>query len=308
MVGATNALGLGMDMPNIRAVIQVDGPRSIRDFGQESGRAGRDGQASESIIMVAGTEHANARVAQCVQGQTCCRVMLDGYLDGREDRKQCEAHEEACYVCQPLYHEPERGPSVDEAVARVEFEAQARQRSHLQAWVRRIRSDEAFTVDEFQRTLETWAGRCPWCYSNGHVGARTEHALEQCPAPDVGDVQGATEELKKGIRYEKYCVCYGCGIPQAICDGFERKDDGGWAWRRKRACQYPGLMVGAVISMMTADMNHSGEMIGEWMRLEGIDERHSQQVFAWMGRKIQRGGIEAAVINKVFYYLAMATG
>ena len=43
VVVATNALELEIDKPNIRAVIHVDRPRSMRDFGQESGRAGRDG-------------------------------------------------------------------------------------------------------------------------------------------------------------------------------------------------------------------------------------------------------------------------
>ena len=48
---ATNALGLGIDAPTIRVVIHVGVRRSMRDFAQESGRAGRDRQWSESIIM-----------------------------------------------------------------------------------------------------------------------------------------------------------------------------------------------------------------------------------------------------------------
>ena len=97
IVVATNALGLGIDMPNIRAVIHVDGPRNIRDFGQESGRAGRDGEASDSVIMAhPDTVYSDARMAQFIHGQTCCRVILDGYLDGREDRQQCQVHEQAC--------------------------------------------------------------------------------------------------------------------------------------------------------------------------------------------------------------------
>ncbi|KEQ68692.1 P-loop containing nucleoside triphosphate hydrolase protein, partial [Aureobasidium namibiae CBS 147.97] len=48
---ATNALGLGIDAPTIRVVIHIGVRRSMRDFVQESGRAGRDRQWSESIIM-----------------------------------------------------------------------------------------------------------------------------------------------------------------------------------------------------------------------------------------------------------------
>ncbi len=54
-------------MPNIRAVIHVDGPRSMRDFGQESGRAGRNRRISNSVIMVsADSEHADARMGQFI--------------------------------------------------------------------------------------------------------------------------------------------------------------------------------------------------------------------------------------------------
>ena len=126
----------------------------MRDFGQESSRAGRDRQVSDSVVMVPpGDENMDARVAELVRGQRCCRVILDGYLDGREDRVRCEADEQACYVCQLSTPEPDQAPSEDpsteEIQARQEFEFQARQREQLQAWVQRMRSDEAMAVEEF---------------------------------------------------------------------------------------------------------------------------------------------------------------
>ena len=65
----TNALGLGIDMPNIWAIIHVDGPRNMRDFRQESGRKGRDRQISYSIIIVPPEfKHLDVRVKQFIQG------------------------------------------------------------------------------------------------------------------------------------------------------------------------------------------------------------------------------------------------
>jgi ATP-dependent DNA helicase RecQ len=42
-MAATNALGLGIDDPNVRLVMHVGMPRQLENFIQESGRRGRDG-------------------------------------------------------------------------------------------------------------------------------------------------------------------------------------------------------------------------------------------------------------------------
>jgi superfamily II DNA helicase RecQ len=49
---STSALGEGIDASTIRVVIHVSGINKLDDFGQQSGRAGRDGvTASESIVL-----------------------------------------------------------------------------------------------------------------------------------------------------------------------------------------------------------------------------------------------------------------
>jgi ATP-dependent DNA helicase RecQ len=61
VVVATIAFGMGIDRPDVRFVAHLDMPDSPESYYQQIGRAGRDGEAADTLLLYGGEDIARAR-------------------------------------------------------------------------------------------------------------------------------------------------------------------------------------------------------------------------------------------------------
>jgi ATP-dependent DNA helicase RecQ len=124
---ATCAYGMGVDKSNIRTTIHYDLPGNVEAFLQESGRAGRDGEPAQSIVLF-GHDDLDRHGIEADPGRRARYEQLIGYCRTAGCRRDyllglLGANLEACFGCD--HCSPDSLKAVTCAAGEVEAAAQA---------------------------------------------------------------------------------------------------------------------------------------------------------------------------------------
>ncbi|KAI9035034.1 uncharacterized protein KD926_004698 [Aspergillus affinis] len=330
---ATSALGMGVDIPDIRCIIHLGAPRTLLDYAQESGRAGRDGQASTAIIIQPLGWDTPARwmgemapgESERVQGYLearCRRQALDRYLDGPVDgdlRQDCHnpAGDTPCDQCQPVAI-IERGSRPAESISpRSNTPSSSRSRSRSESFISQApysmhpdpsphrgvsparpfspvgdtggsrarhwpqadfqaqqqMRQERLTEEQVAETALQWQDHCYICTLQGRDGA--SHDLYGCRAADSQTAKRWMVQVRRQIQYARYSACFQCGMPQAVCPG----------WENRSQCAYRGILIPMVASMVFGPQ--APVIQGLWQqRLQqaGVDYQDEGAIITFLGQ------------------------
>lgn len=108
---------------------------------------------------------------------------------------------------------------------------------------------EAREVGEFEEMLAKWVGCCAVCMGQGV--SEVYHQMEGCPDREKQvwkgtqwGIERVTEEMIAKRRFGPYSACFGCGLPQAICQQWKAASNDGRLFRRVpgKKYQYPEVL------------------------------------------------------------------
>lgn len=312
---ATSMLSLGLDAPGVRVVIHVSMCRLLLQYVQESGRAGRTGASSESIVLRAYWQARGGHLEKSLgyklepaakdflSAESCRRVALDRHMDGRQDRQQCEAGEAKCDLCEQLPRGVKRKTAEKEQDAEGQMSttaaaaAKARRKEleglaaleerKIEIQLRRKTEQAGYQLERLRQHLDRWSKACVICMAAHAKSA--DHRWEHCQNASEAQINAVQEKIRwmHWVKWESYARCNYCWAPQALCNRWEETDTPGvFARRRNALCQYVDVLQWAAAALLALRESACRPWLEQQMQKSAIVQgSYDEQLRKWLGLK-----------------------
>lgn len=314
IIVATSALGPGFDYAHIRLVLHVDAPSLLTDFSQESGRAGRDGEIAESIILLSAAWQPqlglrlgpDKELMQLyLMQEHCSRGVLSQFLDARSDWRWCMEEDQLCGVC-PVPHTECRPPTLELRLPPPPPENASQDGDDNDGGGAGPIASEIITftgptevlrqakvcdeeLGRYEKDLETMRGRCLYCRVEGRP---FEHTATAC-ARRFDWIRAKTKALQdcknRGRDWmDRFAVCWTCFQPQEICRSADPEYEG------DTSCQFRDM----VIPLCYGAFSRPGRT--RWF-LKHFNQsfKTCHEYMLWLGNSASLGGSRCANANCV---------
>jgi len=252
---ATGALGTGINIEGIVYVVHVDRPYGLTSFVQQSGRGGRNGEVSESIIIVrvqqtSGWQRKEVLGAYSVeavdeeamtafiQARTCRRKVLSQYMDVESGPSDCHSTDSVfCDWCKvPIRQQEEQGQAGQAQLEHAEpAQPEPSGRQFISQQLRALQE----SYESMIKVMDKLQGECIYCTVAIEKEEQGQlHAYSECTKAQADGCEfAAYKQWREGINFGQAKHCWECGLSQSICRRLEQ------AANQQVACEYADIML-----------------------------------------------------------------
>jgi ATP-dependent DNA helicase RecQ len=257
---ATGALGTGINIEGIVYVVHVDRPYGLTSFIQQSGRGGRSGEVSDSIIIARVQNSSGWRrreilseysveqvdeeaMTAFMQASTCRRKVLSGYFDRESGVVDCISTDSVfCDHCKTSNSQGGR-PKQEEPLEegqREELEAQA-QPNGRQIIAQQLRGLQE-SQESIIKAMGQLQGQCIYCTIMIEGEAGKSHEYSNCIDAEADRCGFALyKQWRSGVSFGQAKHCWECGLSQRVCRRLEQAVE-----QQQMACEYTNIMLPSI--------------------------------------------------------------